>query len=537
MTAALLFTVLAIVSGLAFVSPSLFSPAVLLLLFAGAFELWSRAAASTPLTRDLAVPRLLTGAALLVMLLVAPFSEHRRALGSLAASHAIVLPDPSHASANAVFAAELAVRARGTIQSRKGSSRRLWISATSPISRTGSGRTARNSPAFRRSWPTRCSTLRARSGAGSLSSRTGAQSSRARVLCPSTGTRWPSCAARCLCSTGRSNGDAPRSPSRTGRPGTRSRRGSTSTGAWCSERAAGRPPLRRPVRCWRPTRETAKNGTKGPHFRPRCASACAAPPVRSRVRLPFRGEEMWGEIRPVPEGYRLVAIPGPDFLGRFLTAALLIPGIVLLYVVAGLLLLWRILATDPEQRRDALPRLARTFRGRLVALFVAGVMVPLVAVTFFLRSTILTHSEQDTLDHARTGLDTARRVLDDYLPSETGGRGNLRALDDADRLARQLRRLRPLHLRAGFDSRGDLTPRPLRGRSRAGSCSRRRLRDDRTRRRKPVRRLPDRLRRRFRGAHDGALGDSGRAGRAESGTAVSPSSAAAAAWPKPRHLS
>ena len=29
-----------------------------------------------------------------------------------------------------------------------------------------------------------------------------------------------------------------------------------------------------------------------------------------------------------------------------------------------------------------------------------------VAVTFFLRSTILTHSEQDTLEHARTGLDT-----------------------------------------------------------------------------------------------------------------------------------
>ena len=148
------------------------------------------------------------------------------------------------------------------------------------------------------------------------------------------------------------------------------------------------------------------------------------------VRLAFRGEELWGEIRPAPEGYRLIAIPGPDFLGRLLTAALLIPGIVLLYGIAGLLLLWRILATGSGRRLVALPRLARTFRGRLVALFVAGVMVPLVAVTFFLRSTILTHSEQDTLEHARTGLDTARRVLDDYLPSETGGRGNLRALDD-----------------------------------------------------------------------------------------------------------
>jgi nitrogen fixation/metabolism regulation signal transduction histidine kinase len=65
-----------------------------------------------------------------------------------------------------------------------------------------------------------------------------------------------------------------------------------------------------------------------------------------------------------------------------------------------------------------------------VALFVVGVMVPLFAVTFFMRSTILTRSVQDTLDHARTGLDTARRVLDDYLPSASGGRGNIQALDD-----------------------------------------------------------------------------------------------------------
>jgi nitrogen fixation/metabolism regulation signal transduction histidine kinase len=47
-----------------------------------------------------------------------------------------------------------------------------------------------------------------------------------------------------------------------------------------------------------------------------------------------------------------------------------------------------------------------------------------------MRSTILTHSVQDTLDHARTALDTARRVLDDYLPSASGGRGNIQALDD-----------------------------------------------------------------------------------------------------------
>jgi hypothetical protein len=46
------------------------------------------------------------------------------------------------------------------------------------------------------------------------------------------------------------------------------------------------------------------------------------------VHFSWRGEDLWGEIRPIPEGYQLVAVPGPDFLGRFLTAALLIPGIV-----------------------------------------------------------------------------------------------------------------------------------------------------------------------------------------------------------------
>ena len=75
----------------------------------------------------------------------------------------------------------------------------------------------------------------------------------------------------------------------------------------------------------------------------------------------------------------------------------------------------------PGARRWTSPRWARTFRGRLVALFVLGVLVPLFAVTFFLRSQIETRSARDTLDHARTALETARRVLDDYLPS--AGRG------------------------------------------------------------------------------------------------------------------
>jgi hypothetical protein len=95
MTWALLFTVLATVSTLAFVSPSRIFPAALLFLFACAFELWSRAVAPTPETRDLAVPRLLTGAALLVMLLVAPLSEHQRTLGLRSPTRSFCLIRPA----------------------------------------------------------------------------------------------------------------------------------------------------------------------------------------------------------------------------------------------------------------------------------------------------------------------------------------------------------------------------------------------------------------------------------------------------------
>ena len=44
-----------------------------------------------------------------------------------------------------------------------------------------------------------------------------------------------------------------------------------------------------------------------------------------RVRLRYRGEELYGELRPRPDGFQLVAIPGPEFLQRLLTAALLLP--------------------------------------------------------------------------------------------------------------------------------------------------------------------------------------------------------------------
>jgi C4-dicarboxylate-specific signal transduction histidine kinase len=150
----------------------------------------------------------------------------------------------------------------------------------------------------------------------------------------------------------------------------------------------------------------------------------------AHVRMRYRGEVLWGELRPMTDGFQLVAIPGPDFLQRLLTAVLLLPAAGALYAIGGLIVLARTAAAR-RRLRDLLPPGARTFRGRLVALFVLTVMVPLLAVTFFLRSSIMARSRQDTLGQARTGLETARRVLDDYLPSAAATRGRLRLIDDS----------------------------------------------------------------------------------------------------------
>ncbi|MEP6993890.1 MAG: ATP-binding protein [Acidobacteriota bacterium] len=148
-----------------------------------------------------------------------------------------------------------------------------------------------------------------------------------------------------------------------------------------------------------------------------------------RLKLRYRGEQLRGELRPLPDGFELVAIPGPDFLQRLLTAALLLPPAAALYLASGLILLWRF-ATTRRKIRDLIPRGARTFRGRLIALFVLSVMIPLLAVTSYLRSSIAVRTGQNTQDHARSGLETARRVLDDYLPS-AAAQGRLNLLDDS----------------------------------------------------------------------------------------------------------
>gem|GEM_PF-6943380 len=430
MTAALLSTIPAIVLGLALTSPSRACFVALLVLFAGAFELWSRAVGSAPEAEDLAVPRLLTGAALLVMLLVAPLSEYERAGRALTAARGIVLPDPAHASADAVFSAERAAERVERFDLARDLpatpdecdlsdlAYRIWkdgerslrvpglvayqIFDASGRERSGFSLIPDWSAREPRPGPVRIDRYDVAVVQRTVPLQTGGEPwGRATI----TVADWPSWdplpprieVYRRLV-LGESAGPLPAAPSP------------------------------RPVLA-----SYARDGEKrdeGPTLPPVLRERLRRSSGPSAVRLPWRGEDLWGEVRPVPEGYQLVAVPGPDFPGRFLTAALLIPGIVLLYGVLGALLLWRIAATGAAERRGALPRIATTFRGRLVALFVVGVMVPLFAVTFFLRSTILARSEKDTLDHARTALDTARRVLDDYLPSASGGRGNIQALDD-----------------------------------------------------------------------------------------------------------
>ena len=147
------------------------------------------------------------------------------------------------------------------------------------------------------------------------------------------------------------------------------------------------------------------------------------------IRLRFRGEELRGEVRPLNDGFQLVAIPGPDFLQRLLGATQLLAPAAFLYVAGWLVVAWRLVASGRPLRQIA-PRGSRTFRGRLVALFVLSVMVPLFALTVFLRSSIATRSRRETLDHGRTALETARRVLDDYLPSAAAALGRLGLLDD-----------------------------------------------------------------------------------------------------------
>ena len=431
-TAAILFSAGAATVSLAAVSAS---PLYRLAVFAAAavaFELWCRSVGASRGREGPGLPRLALGATLLVVLAAAPLSEQDRAREAYRVAHAIRLPDPQRVSAGAVVAAHRAVERLSRID--------LARELPAPIERTDLSDLAY------RLW---------REGEESLAQpplmtyevfdSSGAQRSRFSLI-PETEV---------------GAADARPTEARIERHRVAILRRVATVAA------AGAPwglvevevadwpswdPLPPRIDVYRrlvlgasgeeeesPRRVRPFLASYAPDGSPReegpALPASAVEELRRGaawvpVRLAVAGSELYGEVRSMPEGFRLVAVPVPDLLGRALTAALLVPGIVGFFLFLGALAVWRFAATPRSLAPSFLPRGLQTFRSRLVGLFVVGVMIPLLAVTFFLRSAIETRSVRDTLEHARTGLETARRVLDDYLPSEAAGRGRLGLVDD-----------------------------------------------------------------------------------------------------------
>ena len=195
--------------------------------------------------------------------------------------------------------------------------------------------------------------------------------------------------------------------------GIRCRRGWRST---AGSSAARRTPAQSPrpvLASLRPRRRAGATRARARRRPDRARAPRRAAPVAIRTR--YRGEELRGEVRaahgrlPARRDSR-ARVPAAAAGGRpaprrrrpCSTSS------------GRLVVVWRHLDAAPAARRALAARGAQTFRGRLVALFVLSVMVPLIAVTFFLRSSIATRSRRDTLDHAphgaRDGAARARRL-------------------------------------------------------------------------------------------------------------------------------
>lgn len=420
-------TSLALLSSLLLVSPSRLYPIAVAVACVAAYEAWRRAIAAAPESGALGPFRLAAGGTLLLILLAVPLHAHRRVVSAYDVARAIRLPDPEKFSAGAVVAVRRAVERTERFD--------LASELPAPL-----GEVDLSDLAYRL-W--RAGEAEAPSEtliAFEVFDRTGVLRSRFSLI-PEADTAEPD-----------------------GLPGVRIERHRVALVQQTAVlSAAGQPwgralvsvadwpswdPLpprlevyRRLVAAPSPQLSTPRpvlafygpDGSRreeGPDLRSGTFDRVRRTGKAERVRLRYRGEALYGELRPRPDGFQLVAIPGPDFLPRLLTAALLLPAAAALYVLGGWIVLVRTVVTR-RSVRDLWPAGARTFRGRLVALFVLSVMIPLLAVTFFLRASIATRSQQDTLDHARTALGTARRVLDDYLPSASAARGTLGLLDDA----------------------------------------------------------------------------------------------------------
>lgn len=432
-TAAFVFTTGAILGSLAALVASDWYRVAVFAASAAAFELWSRAVTASRAEGGFGVPRLLVGAALLVVLVAAPLREQDRVGDAYRDASAIRLPDPSHASASAVLASHLAVESLSRID--------LARELPAPLEQTDLSDLAyrlwREGEQLLRQPPLTTYEVFDPRGVSrsrfSLIPEAEATSPEVRPLEARIERHRVAILRRSAplayggAPWGHVNLEVADWPSWDPLPPRIDVYRRLVLGA--SRLEEDEAPLRpRPfLASYAPDGSPREEGPPLPgEAMERLRHGAAA----VRVRLPYRGSELFGELRGLPEGFLLVAIPAPNLLGRALTAALLVPGILALYVLLGVLLLWRFAATPGAARREIVPRGLRTFRGRLVGLFVVAATIPLLAVTFFLRSAIETRSVRETLDHARSGLDTARRVLDDYLPSASTGRGRLGLLDD-----------------------------------------------------------------------------------------------------------
>ncbi len=425
--AAVAITSAGILAALLLVSPSPAYPVLAGAAAVAAYETWRRAIAAAPESGALGPFRLAAGMTLLLVLLAVPLHAHRRVVSAYWVSHAIRLPDPERISAGAVVSIRRAVERVERFN--------LSAELPAPIDDVDLSDLAY------RLW--RAGEAEAPSEtliAFEVFDRTGVLRSRFSLI-PEADTVGPEGQAGVRIERHRvALVQQSAAISADGQPWGRAL---VSVADWPSwdplpprlevyRRLVGAPSsppsAPRPVLVFYGPDGTRRE--EGPDLPAGTFDRVRRSGHAERVRLRYRGEELYGELRPRPDGFQLVALPGPEFLPRLLTAALLLPAAAALYALGGLIVLVRAVAAR-RSLADLWPPGARTFRGRLVALFVLSVMVPLLAVTFFLRASIAVRSQQDTLDHARTALETARRVLDDYLPSASAARGRLGLLDDA----------------------------------------------------------------------------------------------------------
>jgi signal transduction histidine kinase len=424
--AAVAVTLAGLVGALLFVTPSPAYRPVVAVVCLLAFEAWRRTIASAPEAGALGPFRLAAGTTLLLLLVVAPIHEHAHVVEAFRVARAIRLPTPERISPTAVVAVLRAVQRVEDFD--------LARELPAPI-----GRVDLSDLAYRL-W--RDGEAQAHSdaliayevfdGDGRLRSRFS--------LIPETDASGPEGSAGvrierhvvAIVQQGAILSEA----------GTAWGRAVVSVADWPSwdplpprlevyRRLVGAAPVTpapRPVLVFYGVDGTRRE--EGPDLPSESFDRVRRARGAEHVRIRYRGEVLWGELRPMPDGFQLVAIPGPEFLPRLLTAVLLLPAAGALYLLGGLIVLVRTVGAR-RKLRGLLPPGARTFRGRLVALFVLSVMIPLLAVTFFLRDSITARSRQDTVAHASSGLETARRVLDDYLPSAAATRGRLGLIDDA----------------------------------------------------------------------------------------------------------